>query len=181
MPGSSRAPAPCSMLLGVGREHLAKPPGCFFNPPTSFQPRPARREAIFPAGFLTACSSRDVWGKRSSGMGCSALPKGFISFDFIWGLREGQRHAELGEATARVTPGWVLPEGCNRNPQSSVGSRISPVRLCWLLQLSPSFIHPFLLPKSPLPSPAACTSPFCPARIPFPSMVGKGNKGWQRN
>lgn len=108
-------------------------------------------------------------------------PKGFISFDFIWGLREGQRHAELGEATARVTPGWVLPEGCNRNPQSSVGSRISPVRLCWLLQLSPSFIHPFLLPKSPLPSPATCTSPFCPARIPFPSTVGKGNKGWQRN
>lgn len=108
-------------------------------------------------------------------------PKGFISFDFIWGLREGRGHTELGEATARVTPGWVLPEGCNRNPPSSIGSRISPVRLCCLLQLSPSFIHPFLLPKSPLPSPAACTSPFCPAHIPFPSTVGKGNEGWQRN
>lgn len=108
-------------------------------------------------------------------------PKGFISFYFIRGARaggnEGWGHAELGEATARVTRGWVLLEGCS----SSIGSRISPVRLCWLLQLSPSFIHLFLLPKSPLPSPDACTSPFCPARIPFPSTVGKGNKGWQRS
>lgn len=81
-------------------------------------------------------------------------PKGFISFDYIWGLREGRRHAELGEATARVTPGWVLLEGCNRNPQSSVGSRISPHQA---LLASPalSLFYPPLSP-SQIPAPITC-------------------------
>lgn len=81
-------------------------------------------------------------------------PKGFISFDFIWGLREGQRRAELSEATARVTPGWVLLEGCNRNPQSSVGSRISP-RQALLASPALSLFYPPLSP-SQISAPITC-------------------------
>lgn len=83
--------------------------------------------------------------------------------------------AELGgtAAVAGSLLGWMGAAGGMLVPRRSF-----PTRLCWLFQISPSFILP--LPKYPvplgslLPVPMPTMLPICPPSIPFPSTVKVG-------